>query len=79
MIFANPIPADKEANPEVIRNAIAQAIKEADEQKISGAKITPFMLKRVNELTNGESSASNVELIKNNANLAAKIAVALSK
>jgi|TARA_B110000285_G_C14748264_1_gene433994 pseudouridine-5'-phosphate glycosidase len=36
------------------------------------------MLKRINELTNGESSASNVELIKNNAALAAKIAVELS-
>ena len=32
MIFANPIPADKEANPEMIRNAIAQTIKEAEEQ-----------------------------------------------
>jgi pseudouridine-5'-phosphate glycosidase len=46
---------------------------------VSGAKITPFLLKRVNEITGGESSASNIELIKNNARLAGKIAVELSK
>ena len=79
MIFANPVPKEKEANPEIIRGAIAQALKEANEQNVSGAKITPFLLKRVNEISGGESSASNIELIKNNARLAGQIAVELSK
>jgi len=38
---------------------IAQALKEADEQKVTGANITPFLLKRVNQLTGGESSTSS--------------------
>ncbi len=71
MIFAVPIPADKAADSALIKNAIATALSEADAQKIAGAEITPFLLKRVNELTGGESSASNVELIKNNAALGA--------
>ena len=79
MIIANPIPADKEANAEGINKAIEQALKEADEQGYTGAKNSPFVLKRINELTGGESSSSNVELIKNNAALGAKIAVELSQ
>ena len=75
VIFAVPIPIECEANPAVIKKAIDQALAEADQQKISGAEITPFLLKRVNELSNNESSASNIELIKNNAALGANIAV----
>ena len=71
MIFAVPIPEDKAADSQVIKEAIATALAEADDQSISGAEITPFLLKRVNELTGGESSASNVELVKNNAALGA--------
>ena len=78
IIFANPVPKDKEANPEVVEKAINQALAEAKEQGVTGAKITPFLLKRVNELTAGESLASNVELIKNNAKIGAQIAVAVS-
>lgn len=59
MIFAVPIPAEKAADTQVIRSAIDQALAEADERKISGAEITPFLLKRVNELSGGESSASS--------------------
>jgi pseudouridine-5'-phosphate glycosidase len=64
-------------------------LKEADEKGVKGALITPFLLKRVNELTGGESSASSnfpffiilldVELIKNNAKLGAEIAVSLAQ
>jgi len=79
MIFANPVPKDKEANPELIRSAIKEALEQADKQNIKGALITPFLLKRVNELTKGESSASNIELIKNNARLGAQISIQLSK
>ena len=51
---------------------------EANEQQIAGAEITPFLLKRIHELTEGESGASNVELIKNNARIGSQIAIALS-
>lgn len=65
-------------------------MQEADQKGIKGAEITPFLLKRVNELTEGESSASSkintffnsyldVELIKNNAKLGAQIACSLSE
>ena len=79
MLFAVPIPADKAADSAAIKKGIEQALREADEQKIAGALITPFMLKRVNELTGGESAASNVELIKNNAVIGARISIALSE
>jgi len=59
IIFAVPVPKDKEANQENVQEAIAQALKEADEKGIKGAEITPFLLKRVNELTGGESAASS--------------------
>jgi pseudouridine-5'-phosphate glycosidase len=58
-LFAIPVPAEKEANQENIQQAIASALKEADQKGIKGAEITPFLLKRVNELTGGESSASS--------------------
>lgn len=79
MIFAVPVPEDKEANQELIQKAISEALAEAESKGVKGADSTPFLLKRVNELTGGESSASNVELIKNNATLGAKIAVELAK
>ena len=50
----------------------------ADEQKILGAEITPFLLKTVNELTKGKSSESNIGLIKHNAKLGALVANELS-
>lgn len=59
MLISVPIPEDKAADSTKMRDGIAQALKEADEQDISGAKITPFLLKRVNEITGGESSASS--------------------
>ena len=79
MIFANPVPKDKEADPVKIKKAIDQALKECDKKKINGAAITPIMLKRIAEVTKGDSLASDVELIKNNAKLGAKISVELSK
>ena len=71
MIFANPVPKDKEADPVKIKSAIDQANKECLQLGISGAKITPYLLRKINEITDGESSVSNVELIKNNAKLGA--------
>jgi pseudouridine-5'-phosphate glycosidase len=60
IIFAVPVPSDKEANQDNIQEAITKALLEADSKGIKGAEITPFLLKRVNELTGGESSASSM-------------------
>jgi pseudouridine-5'-phosphate glycosidase len=59
ILFTVPIPEDKEADSEKIKAGIDQSLKEAEEKGISGALITPFLLKRVNELTGGESSSSS--------------------
>ena len=70
----NPNPADSY----VMQTAIAQALQEAEEQNISGNKITPFLLAKIQELTRGKSLDSNISLVLNNAKIAAKIAVAYS-
>jgi len=58
--------------------AIEQALSDARAQGISGKQTTPFLLDRVNALTGGDSLAANIELVLNNARLAAAIAVAMS-
>ena len=79
LLITVPIPEEDKDNIAKISSSIDQALKEADEKQIEGAKITPFLLKRVNELSEGASSKSNVELIKNNARIGAQISVELSK
>ncbi len=78
MVVANPIPSAFAMPGDIIDGAIEQALKEAAEQGITGKASTPFLLARVNELTGGDSLAANIELVLNNARLAAAIAVALS-
>ncbi len=75
MVIANPIPAQYALPREQIDAAIAQALQEADSQGISGKASTPFLLARVCELTGGDSLAANIQLVRNNARLAAAIAV----
>lgn len=72
-----PIPEEDNEHGPKIKESIQQALKEADEQGIGGSAITPFLLKRVNEISEGASSASNVTLIKNNAKIGAQIACGL--
>lgn len=79
LLITVPIPEEDTEHVEKIRNSIEQGLKEVEEQNILGAEITPFLLKRVNELSEGFSSKSNIELIKNNATVGAQIAVELSK
>ena len=64
---------------DVINNAIDTAIKEAEENGIKGKETTPFLLAKVAELTGGDSLASNIELVFNNAKVAAQTAVELAK
>jgi pseudouridine-5'-phosphate glycosidase len=79
MLVTNPIPAEFAMPKAVIDQAIDQAIAECNEQGIKGKKTTPFLLARVAELTGGDSLASNIRLVFNNAKVAAQTAVAYSK
>jgi pseudouridylate synthase len=76
MVVANPIPEQYAMPRAAIDQAIEQALQEATEQGIAGKASTPFLLARVNQLTGGDSLASNIQLVLNNARLAAAIAVA---
>ena len=79
VLVTNPIPVGFELETGVMNDAINQAIIEADNNKISGKKITPYLLSKVNEITQGKSLEANIKLIQNNADLAAKIALHYSK
>lgn len=74
VVIANPIPEAYAMDPATIQKAIDQALSESVEQGISGKESTPFLLARVAELTGGDSLASNIQLVFNNARLAAGIA-----
>ncbi len=77
MVIANPIPQEFAMSRDVIGRAIAQALEEAHAQRISGKESTPFLLARVCELTGGDSLVANIELVLNNARLAAAIGAEL--
>lgn len=74
LLVSNPIEKEKAADKKIIDHAIDLALKELEEQEIKGKDCTPFLLKRIVELTNGESLEANIELIKHNAALGAEIA-----
>mgnify|MGYP001547963107 CR=1 FL=1 len=73
-----PPPAKTALEGNEIEEIIQQALKEAKEKKISGSATTPFLLSRVKELTEGRSLVANLDLLINNAGVAADIAIALS-
>ena len=74
VMIANPIPEGEEVPYEKMDVFIQQCLKEATSLNISGKNTTPFLLKRIAEITGGESLKSNIALVKNNAVLGAKIA-----
>jgi pseudouridine-5'-phosphate glycosidase len=78
LVIANPIPAEHALPRERIDAPIAQALREAEAQGITGKAVTPFLLARVTELTGGDSLASNIELVLDNARLGAAVAAAFA-
>lgn len=78
LLIANPIPEADALDPAFIDSTIAEAITEADRKGIGGKDLTPFLLARINELSEGRSLKANIALVKNNAALAAEIAGALA-
>lgn len=77
-LIANPVPHADEIPQSNIDPIIAQAIQEAEDQKISAKAVTPFLLGRIFELTQGRSLKTNISLVLNNARLAAEIAKEMS-
>ncbi|ETP68970.1 pseudouridine-5'-phosphate glycosidase [Planococcus glaciei] len=75
-VVANPIPAEHAMEESFINGIIDQAMVEAKENGIAGKETTPFLLGKVKELTEGTSLVANIELVKHNAEVGAKLAVA---
>ena len=78
-LVANPIPRADEIPAEVLHPIIAQALEQAQAQGISAKAVTPFLLGRIFELTEGRSLTANIALVRNNARLAAQIAIAMAQ
>jgi pseudouridine-5'-phosphate glycosidase/sugar/nucleoside kinase (ribokinase family) len=78
-LVAVPIPESAEAEAGKVQGAIEQALAEAGAAGVAGRDTTPFLLKRIAELTGGDSLASNIALIKNNAAVGAQIATSLAE
>jgi pseudouridylate synthase len=77
-LVVNPVPTEWAQDPQAIETVIRSAVAEADKQGIRGKALTPFLLARIERLTEGRSLDTNVELVCNNARLAADIAVAMA-
>jgi pseudouridine-5'-phosphate glycosidase len=74
-----PIPAEFEIDRDELENILADALQNADAQGIRGKEITPFLLSEMSRRSDGRTLVANIELLKNNARVAAGIAVALSE
>ena len=79
LVIANPIPREAEIPSAEITPVIEKAIAEANELGVHGKNLTPFLLARLAEITQGRSLTANIALVNNNAKLAAEIAVAYSQ
>ena len=77
VLVANPVPLADAISRSEMEPYITQANQEAHEKKIHGKALTPFLLQRISELTEGKSMRANLSLLLNNARLAAQIATAL--
>ena len=77
MLVTNPIPEAYSMDPMRINKAIDEAVAEAQQRGIHGKETTPFLLAKIKDITGGDSLASNIQLVLNNARLAAKTAASL--
>jgi pseudouridylate synthase len=76
MLVCNPIPVEAEIHSARMAAFISQAQADANKGGITGKAVTPYLLKRIYELSGGESLKANIALVESNARLAARIAVA---
>ncbi|MCI9865309.1 pseudouridine-5'-phosphate glycosidase [Rhizobium skierniewicense] len=77
MLVANPVPEEDEISREEMEIYITRALSHAEEDEIAGKSVTPYLLSKIFEITEGRSLDTNIALVRNNARLAAEIAVAL--
>ena len=78
VVVSNPVPAESAMPAAEIDAIIGQALGEAESQGVKGKAVTPFLLARIKELTGGRSLATNIALVKHNALVGARLAVALN-
>ena len=78
VVVSNPVPAESAMPKEEIDRITEQALKEAGERGVTGKLVTPFLLARIKELTEGRSLVTNIALVKHNALVGARLAVALN-
>src|SRR5688572_1739378 len=78
-VIANPVPAEQEMPAEIYREAIDSALEAARREGISGRAVTPFLLGRLRERSGGADLAANLALLRDNAAVAARVAIALSR
>jgi pseudouridine-5'-phosphate glycosidase len=78
VVVSNPVPLDAAMPKDEIDRITGQALAEAGEQGVSGKAVTPFLLDRIKQLTGGRSLATNIALVKHNAQVGARLAVALN-
>jgi pseudouridine-5'-phosphate glycosidase len=79
VVIANPIPAEHELPRAEYEAALARSLADAEEMKVRGRLLTPFLLDRLAELTGGGTVAANLALLRSNARVAAELAVALAR
>ena len=78
VVVSNPVPQQFAMPKDEIDRITEQALQEADQQGVTGKKVTPFLLARIKELTKGRSLATNIALVEHNALIGARLAVALN-
>ncbi|GLI50669.1 pseudouridine-5'-phosphate glycosidase [Tepidanaerobacter syntrophicus] len=79
ILVANPIPEESSLDKEYIDSIIDEAIEESEKLGVKGKDLTPFLLKRIVEKTEGKSLEANLQLVYNNAKIGSRIAAAYSK
>ncbi len=77
IIIANPVPEEYSISVEYMNEVIEEAVRGAEKEGVKGKKLTPYLLNKIKEITGGKSLKANIELVKDNARVAAKIARAL--
>ncbi len=78
LVIGNPVPAERSMDEDIINKAIGDALDEAKSLGIKGKDTTPFLLAKIKDNTGGNSLVTNIELVCNNAEVGAQIAVAYS-
>jgi pseudouridine-5'-phosphate glycosidase len=78
IVVANPIPPEHEMPQALYESALERALADAAERGVRGREVTPFLLERLRELTEGRSVFSNLALLRHNARVAARLAAALA-